>query len=469
MIDLNKKIKKIFEMVDKVPLEYVFVFLALVYGITFVFIVPFSQTPDEVNHYKMIINDEFGTGYYQEELYNESGLAGVMEIESVYRNPSAKLSNSNIVEAEKLYFSHKLSWKDFSFSVKILRHLPAGIGFYTGVVLGCNMLMCTYLAKIFSMVFYIITGFFIIRILPIKKNIFMFFLLLPMYVQQCTSVNYDAVMLPCFTLLFAYYLKLFYSNESIRYKQLSFICILVFVIAITKPPYALIAFLFFTIPRDRYVISDLKLFDYIYKYRFLIIILFIILFLIGGYIFRNNVDVRELYIAISSPVQFFKVLINTIKTRKDFYEWTLIGGFGLMEFGVSWQYIIYTCMILVYINCYDNTREKYSIKTKNRLLFILVSVFMILLIYVAMMRYSFYENGLSDSLALQDMKSNLYNITAFTGVQGRYFLPPFIVLLISLSGNGNSEHKYYYKIIQIIFYVCSYVYVYGLLLDRFWV
>ena len=116
--------------------------------------------------------------------------------------------------------------------LKVILSIALNIGLCLGMSLNLPIMTCTYLAEIFSFLFYITLGVTSIKIAPMKKDIFTFCLLMPMTVQQCMSVSYDAVLIPICFFLTAYIFYLYYSNHQVSWKELSLLAILSFVILI---------------------------------------------------------------------------------------------------------------------------------------------------------------------------------------------------------------------------------------------
>ncbi|MBR4513716.1 MAG: DUF2142 domain-containing protein [Lachnospiraceae bacterium] len=449
-------------------LYFLFALLILVEGFTFSKIVPFGQTPDEIAHYEMI-EEEFGTSGYVDEmtyvLWYMAGYGGL---------PRSEQTGVNTVAAEAvsgIKFTQSLSITDFKPNIRILRHLPAGLGFYAGIALGLPMASCARLAEILTVLFFVVMSLLTVWVAPVKKEVFALTMLLPTYLQQCTSINYDSVLLPCCLFLFAYILKLYYSEDKVRWGNMALILALSLVILVTKPPYILILISMFIIPLDHYELkigSKFELAGFVKKYIWFFVAAGVAMVAMLFYIGRNNPDIKTIMSDIFSPLDFLRLL------KRTFFEYFLahirqvVGVFGWLDSGVSVACVVIVLLFMVYVIVFKAEKTDLKLNVKRRLILLLSSFGVFMLIEIALQSWTYLHLGFGRDVGVAVYKQYMREIPHIMGIQGRYWLPCVPITLIALSGNKERKYKWLYFAIQFVFYVGLFIYVTALLYERYW-
>ncbi len=448
-------------------LPIVFVIVALIEGVFFSFVFPFGQTPDEITHYGYI-SDEYGLNKYIEEitihLWQDGGYG------TMVGNSDVKVDRSHLEEIKSIKFTETLKPADFNINYKMVRHLPCAIGLIIGIILHLSIIHCTYLAEIFSLLFYLIIGYITIRIVPIKKDIFMFCLLIPMTIQQCTSVNYDSVLIPCSFLLFSYILYLLYRDEKVLWKDLIIVVLLTFVIGTIKPPYVLLTGTILIIPHDKW---QLRLFKFeisklVYKYRIIAMIIsaFALVFLL--YVGRHNPYIKTIFVNIICFSDYANLLKGTLHSMGYGHLSGVVGTFGWLETSLSGAFVIAFYMIMTYLN--TNTVEdiKDKLGKKSRIYLLIIAVILTLVIYLIFQTWSYGFLGYDKLASVESYKEYLTSLSYILGIQGRYFIPILPVFLISLSGKTRRISEKFYYIIQIVYYLVFFAESATVIYNRYW-
>lgn len=461
---LIEKIKKI--ITNNIFLV-IFIIFSIIEGMFFSYAVPFGQVPDEMTHYRFIEN-EFGTdGFYSE-------IESVLWIDAGYDqlpgNSEEKVPNDND-NINNIRFHNKLKISDFNLKITCLRHVPAALGFYLGVILNLPIMTCTRMAELFSLVFFIVIGGLAIKITPIKKDIFVFCLLLPMCLQQCASVNYDAVLIPCSFLLTAYVFNLFYNNKEVFWKDIIIIAVLSFVLFVVKLPYALICLIICIIPLTNYKLYIGKKFDFsiiVKKFWPLICIVIILLGVLYVYTHRSNPEIKTMVSDFLNIPVFLKLLRNTYESFAYYHLKQLVGIFGWLDSEVGSLYVIIVFCMLTFMNIEKYEEVEKELKVHQRLFLLLIAGIIVLLIEMAMQSYTYEYWQMDRNVSLETYCDYLSSITIILGVQGRYWIPILPMILLSISGINERKNKIVYISIQIIYYILSFIYVAGILLNRYW-
>lgn len=409
-----------------------FVLILLAEGIFFAVRIPFGQIPDEITHYQLM-ESEFGTAGYVDQMIRDVFVPG--HYDRIQTQPGVKVDRKAEEEIWERRFSPELSLS-FRPGLGVVRHLPAGVGFYIGVLLNAPILVCAMMAEICSVLFFAGMGLLTLRTAPVRKEIFAFCFLLPMTLQQCASVNYDAVLLPCSFFLFAYVLKLVFGETPVGWKQLAVVALLTGVILLIKPPYALLSLLVLMIPAERYSLpvgKKLRLEKIFSRYRFAALGLAAAAVGAGLFLFRNSPVVKTILADILNLPAFLGLAVRTAAADGMNYILQLVGNFGWLDSRVSDFYVICFFLILVLMLLGSLDRKKWHLSWKRRLFLALVSVAVILMILIALQEYTYGELGWDRTAGLEAWRRYVRDCPRIQGIQGRYLLPVLPVCMMMLS------------------------------------
>ena len=447
-----------------------FVLFSAVWLTIMSFSVPISQTPDEYTHFNGMMN-AFGTTDYIGEtngtLYEEAGLKG-------FNSGVFALNKDAYYKAGMKHYEHRLSINDFNLTINVVKFWPGAIGFYLGVILRLPKLVCLQMAELTSALFFIILGAITLKMAPYKKEVFLFTLLMPMTMQQCSSINPDVIVIPCSLLITAWILNMNHRDGDVTWKDVIVLGFLAFEVLIAKQIYALLVAVILIVPLSKYKLPIGKRFDlaeFIRKHKIICIVLCILL--LGGflYISRNAYYYKVLYACILEPGRTFLLMRVTLSNLKEFYEQSFVGCFGWLDLFVSNTYIIMFFVMMVFVNLFlekDELEKFEQLKKWKRALMFVVAIAISVLVFVSMATWSFKLDGLEPNVDVATIRGYLFQITSLLGVQGRYFIPVLPMLLIPLgSGNEIKNKKTYYGA-QGLFYLFTMIYVSKLVITRYW-
>ena len=448
-------------------IEQVFLLLAIFFGILFSVLLPPGQVPDEHTHYGMLIT-EFGFPAYQSEIdefYNS------IDVESVRLGQKKQ----NLETLQKNFY-RKFSREEKNFegvSIKCIRHLPMGIGFFFGISCGFPILVCFFLAEFCAILFYAIIGYFALKIMPFHKELLCCIMLLPMTIQQCSSVNYDAVLLPLCFLLSALLFQYIYVKEKVRWKELFWVAITTIVIVLIKPPYVLLLFLLFLVPKEKWELKIGKKADivqFVKQYRWWIVIGGVAVFGLGVYTLRDSFYIKVFTAAILDIPHYFEILFNTIQSKGVFYFETMIANFGWYAAPVpaSMNYIVLFAFILFSQAEIKIKGEKPKIGSRSRVIFFMISALIFVLVITIMFSYTFIVNGYDGNVVLEEIQRYMGQIQVIEGVQGRYYIPIALLLMMCLQGVSFIK-KETLAVVQIVYYPLVLFWCAGILLDTYYI
>lgn len=133
-----------------------------------------------------------------------------------------------------------------------ISYIPQVVGFGIGRVVNAGPYFIGMLGRLFNLAFYILLGYFAIKIMPKGKLLYLLILLSPNMLQLATTLSADAFTNVVFLLLLAVIMKIRLNNEIVSYKQEILVIILSIIISLCKISYAPLVALVFLIKKNQY-------------------------------------------------------------------------------------------------------------------------------------------------------------------------------------------------------------------------
>lgn len=389
--------------------EYVFVVLAVVFGLLFVALSPPFEVPDSQAHYWRAYS--IGEGALFMGKTAQDVPEHIMYVPYFYK------FHESLPGYRKILY-HLLT--DFNTSTKIVTvqnnaaiynpipYLLSGIVLKAASVVGLPDLLGFYLAVLANFVFWIGCVFYAIRMLPALKVELAFLALLPMSLYQGASLSADSFVNATSFLLFALVFAMLYAREAASQKELLLASLLAVLIACSKQIYAL-PYLLLLFSRD-------KKGDF-YKIFFLTLILAVALpavWLHFNAVPKGRLDFYASLETIKAHLSYlYRIPYETLKVMSLYYFETFVGVLGpLTVYLPRWLYVMYGLMFccLFALGCHGDAKLDHArwIKMTALFLFVLQLFILILLLYLTW---------------------NHYKLISI-GVQGRYFIPFFALLFV---------------------------------------
>ena len=321
----------------KSKIEYVYLAVALTFGMVFILCFPPYTAPDEEKH--------IATTYaHVNSFLGESPITDENE-EVIFRETDAEVGTSSAINRQRfdqLYPAFAYSDKGMDrtesygtiVDVPFFIYLPQILGVLLGMLLKLSGFWTMYLGKFFAMLFFSGCTFLAIRIIPWGKMVLFTIALLPMTLELATSYSYDSVIIALCMLFISYVMFLIYKKERVTWKDVCFLAAIICIIAPCKMFYFLIAGMLFLIPKEKYgskklywginggilILGILTL--VIYKFQFLASHV--------GTVSTNAFDKTSVNYSISSILgnipNSILVLFNTMLNLGEFYYQTMIGA-----------------------------------------------------------------------------------------------------------------------------------------------
>lgn len=416
----------------KDEIEHLFLSIAIPIGLLYAILMIPGHVPDETTHFYKAYDlangniitkiSENGSSYIEVP----SDLIRVNHVEIVNYNDLKTLENKNTdyQKTEKIISSAQGN-------ASIMYIIPA-IGFLIGKICNMNIIYAIYLGRILNLIFFLILGFFAIKRIPFGKLLFAIYMLMPMNLQQIASISADSFINSFLFYYIAYSMYLIYKKEKITKKEITSYIILTCISGIIKIVYIILAGVGFLIIKRK---------DITKKQKIGIICLTIIL---GGFFSLTTYKIATRYSSLTDAQIEYNERLNVnndeqIKLMKNESKHALKAYFN------DWYYMQkhYAFMAIGY------ELGWLEIKTSETV----ITLYLILLIISALLEKNEYEFGKLDKLWMFLIFAGICILvefamyTGFTpvgaefigGIQGRYYIPTYILLLLCLSRKKNTN------------------------------
>jgi hypothetical protein len=410
------------------PLEHVFLVIALAWGVAQVFIVPPLQVPDEGDHWfrawaltdgqlaadsqGMITLPGVFTGTV--DLYTRlvGGAGGMLALPISLDGQAGFSGYEELFNAPGPSGTVRVASRVASYGP--VGYLPQAAGIGLGRLFGAQPLACFYLARIGNLLAAVALLFFAIRIAPFGKQLFLLFALLPMTMYELASVSCDALTISGAMFFIALLLRAS-TRVTLRRSDVALQLLAAALFLDVKPGYwALVLLVLLVRPaqlggRKRYA-------AFLAANALVVVGVFLVVtsLTVSDARVQAGVPPAQLMFILHQPMSFMGILWSNLTT--GLLAWTLqsIGVLGWLSFALPPA--VYLTVLLVGLGFFVRMREEVRLRPWRRLLLAAVGVAVFLTMAVAL--YAFLEPMGSDRIY----------------VQGRYLTPVWLLLLLSLYG-----------------------------------
>lgn len=410
-------------------IEYLYLVIAMTFGLVFIMCFPPYTAPDEQRH--IATTYAHASKLLREDpIFTEAGTV-------IYRGTDAEIAVDttvskkhfdNIYEALKYsnYDMERNSSYGILLDVPFWVYFPQILGVALGMFLQLSGFWTIYLGKIFAMLFFSSCVFLSIKIIPWGKNIIFVISLLPITLELASSYSYDNVILALCLLCISYIMYLIYTKEKISWKDWGIVAVLIFLIAPGKMFYFLIGGMTFLIPLRKY--KNRRQYWLINCGMIILGVLVLLIFrlqymsnYVGAAGTESTLDPLAMNYTIGDILgdipHSIRVLLNTFSDRSDFYFNSMLGNsLGWLQVSISASVITGFAIVLfgVSVCALPQELEQYSVDRKFRIVNLILCCVMSLGIFAALWI---------------SWTPNYYD--CIEGVQGRYFLPFLPMLLFT--------------------------------------
>lgn len=376
------------------------------------FVFPINRVPDEMNHARMTW-----------ETFHKPTENSFKWMDEIPSNDKVKPREYKQLLARKIEMKND-PFK-FGISLKTISFLPQLIGMTIGSWISPSVGLIIYMGRIFNALAYILGLYFLIRYFKYGKTALMFISLLPIMVQQASSLSYDVMNYLEVMLAIGFITNLAYSKRFTNRNFVQVIGLAILLLA-TKPNnillLGLIPFVSFEFKGILKVLNrpfkSLKIIVSRYKFVFYLLLLITIGFILQ-FLMRNE----------GGLVHYIHVLLNTLVNARqngDLNSILTIGVFGYLgnftlQLPLWLIFIDIAVMVLIFL---ANEKDFFS---KDFSIFAawLFPIQVLATVTVMYLQWTPIVLGHGASVSV--------------GSQGRYFTP-FLILFLPLVANlGNFE------------------------------
>ena len=245
-----------------------FLLTACVFGIIYALIVPPFQAPDELNH------------FYRSWQITEGGLLGKKTLDNRLGDslPSSLLSISKPFTQLPFHFEQRIKSSTIFYNLKTplyaqkktfidfsntavyapTAYIPQSASIFLFKNLGFTPLSIFYLSRLFTLILWIAVVYVSIKILPLKKELFVLLALLPSSLFINASLNADVLTNALSFLAISLFVKMFFEKNNITKTKILTFGISTVLISLNKIAYLPLVFLFFLIPKEHFQSKNQK-------------------------------------------------------------------------------------------------------------------------------------------------------------------------------------------------------------------
>ena len=407
--------------------EQVFLFTGTMLAVLYLLLLPPLSVPDEEVHFKEAY-------YHLNRIMGKQQTEGTVLMDKEDFHGMQKFETTpSLCEYDRLKEAVFKKGREagvtevdrFDTQAPMVTYLPGMAGIFLGKAFGLNGVMVIVLGRICSILFYLFTMYWMIRLMPMGKGAAFIMAILPMTIQQCCSYSYDSVVIEIALLYLAVLFGLIYTSKPLTNRQVVLYAVFMVMLSICKGgTYMPLCLLTMLIPISRF--KDKK-----QKWAFVGIMAFIAIaaFLSStlSYVLyvaapteeqaANSYLAGEAYGAaglLKEPLTFMYLSVRTLFLSGDGFLETMLGmQLGWLNIFVS-RLVIYGLLLLMVLSLLRcEARENMEITLGQKIFYALVALMPLGMVLVSMF-----------------MSWTPKNSTEIAGIQGRYLLPALPVLLM---------------------------------------
>lgn len=438
----------------------VFFVIALLFGTVFSVLLPVYQVPDEPVHIKWAFQS-IGA----QEIYTQVVDLADEAVEKVMQN------GANIVNADRYREIWKTVLESYQLPMKLsldaLRYPGQIIGIVFAAILHLPMGWMLFSAEFLALLLYCVIGAAAIRLAPVKKELFMMVLLMPMAIQQAGSFSYDSFNNAMAVLTIAYLLYLALEKEKTGIRELGKAAAALFILLWIKKVYVVCGLLILLIPIKKYDIS-------VFGKKLELTSRKVQLLLAGGACFCGAIffmiisrhsAVATMLETVSYPAEIGKLVLETVNAQ--FRIWLKQGTaeFGWMD-GTFYSWII--AVVIVGLLSAAVLAAETSALWNGRKYFLCLCAFLICTTGIIFSMFGWTAQLLNSS---GSVLNQMLLFPSIEGVQGRYFLPILVLIFLFPVAKWMQRLRKHIPVylILILVTVTTVGYSIYMLLHRYWI
>lgn len=411
-------------------IEKIFLNMAIPIGMLYlVFMMP-GHVPDETTHFIKAYDVSMGNLVTKIDENGDSSITVPVGLTN-YNHTEVRNYNDFInLTKTKTDYNNTEKVVSTAQANSFVMYIFSALGFLVARIFNINIIFGIILGRAFNFIFFLICAYFAIKKIPFGKLVFAIYMLMPMCMQQATSVSADAFINSVLFYYIAYSINIIFKKEKLTKKEIIIYILLTALTGILKMVYILIAGVGFLIIKRKDLSTKQKILIIISTILFGGIITLATYMSGSGYtstteatlIYQEEFNVNsseQISLMKNSPKHVIKAFINDWYSMGKHYIYMAIGSeLGWIEIKPSETVITAYLILLIIATLSEKNKEEFNIK--NKIWLMLISAGVIILVEIAM--YTGFTPIGAEFIG---------------GVQGRYFIPVYILLLLCLSKKDN--------------------------------
>lgn len=407
-------------------LQNIFLYIAIIMGISMAFLVPPFNVPDESSHFCKSFEmsylkneddggytkipkflDDFCNKYLHSVHLQGTAYSGINYYSDIYLNCDYE-DTTELVDVN--YSNTKY--------LAPLSYLPSTIVILIGRNIGLSPLLLLLLSRFVDLMIVVIGAYLALKMTPKFQKIFFVVCLFPIFLQQSAAINQDYLTNIACIMFVAYVLKCKYSDKSLDIKDKILLGVLMLVISLCKFGYFPIILTLFLIPSEKFKNKKEALIIKIGFLVFSVILSYLVSSAMAPEIDAQDGEHYSLSYILSNPIDTLKIYYNTMVTRiqsdvlislADGFLYSTVAHKALLSF------IVTLCYLLL-IFCDDANDAK--LNKKERIILIIPAIMLFGIVYSAAF-----------------IGWTTFGSRTIWGIQSRYFIPAVLILYIGISSN----------------------------------
>lgn len=405
-------------------------------GIVYMCAMPVSMVPDESVHLFTAYHTSNMMMGIDENGCEKKGCVMMREEDSLYNHQAYDYTDENIVSFLS-QIGQKSTNENLVASGWGVMHgneylfIPCSLGISVARLLHLNTASLFFLGRLFNFVFYVVLSMLAVYLIPFGKLLLSSILTMPMSFQQGMSFSYDVCVNSIAFLLTAIAFKFAYENtKKVNWKKAIPLLFFTFILAKAKGhAYITIALLPYIILFMNHLKCSNKKQTKVILSTVLVILLIVatglgIMMIVNNnhlvsytpsYLSYADAEKYSISFLLNHPRYIPRIIFDTLFVYGPYYLLTFVGHLlGWLELEISSIYIKIELMILALFTVFSDTKK---ITSNKRSISIIASLISIVFIFAGLL------------LAWTPI-----NTVLVQGVQGRYFIPVALPLLLGLGG-----------------------------------
>lgn len=385
--------------------EFMFLAVAIPGSFVFCYFMLPNYVPDEIWHIFRVV-DVWDSG---------NSMWAPKELDLV-RLPTNYQEYLACLQAPGQYAEGFMVDREFAGYSPILYLIP-GLVCYVGELASVNVFVLIIIARFVNAAFFVVAGYWIVKLVPFARPFMMVYLLNPMMFQQECSCSADALtnLLVLLFIAFALHVHVQKAPSRRQWVVLVVLTASIFVAKYAYAPIALILLMFVPRIAKRRVRVSI--------YACLCIAALGAVVFIALYPYNNDTTIGCMISLFKDPIDCIFVYKNAFFDYAGVWIETFAGSaLGPFTIGV-WRPLVFLYWIVLVCSVLVSSNERFSLNGKGKALFVVVAVITSVLMISAFRQWSINVYDMYDSI---------------TGVQGRYFIP--ILALFFLAAFNHEKY-----------------------------